>query len=136
MGRAGAWGTFLYRPPENMKGGGAGLIKVISLIPSRTPKQGRNDGQKGHDSMIICKRTIGTGKRRRTVYDLENTAQDTGRSYGNEIGRFPSLELAALVMRYMTGAELTEADTIRAKDALTKADEKGAADSLATTATP
>ena len=86
--------------------------------------------------MIICKRIVGTGKKRHAVYDLENSPQDTGRKYGNEIGSFPTLEAAALVLRYISGAEMAESDRARAKEAMTQADEKGAAGSLATTATP
>ena len=72
--------------------------------------------------MIIIKSTIGTGKRRRDVYDVCNSIADTGADCPESIARFDTLEMAVIVMRYMNGDELSEADTYRAKEAIKKAD--------------
>lgn len=72
--------------------------------------------------MIITKQTIGAGKRRHDVYDVCNSIADTGADRTDEIARFDTLEMAVIVMRYMNGDELSEADTYRAKEAIKKAD--------------
>ena len=72
--------------------------------------------------MIITKQTIGAGKRRHDVYDVCNSIADTGAERPDSIARFDTLEMAVIVMRYMNGDELSEADTYRAKEAIKKAD--------------
>jgi hypothetical protein len=71
--------------------------------------------------MIIKKQRIGAhGKT--TIYTLCNSIADTGAERLEEIVRFDRLETAVIVLRYMSGDELSEADTYRAKEALKKAD--------------
>ena len=72
--------------------------------------------------MIIVKSTIGTGKRQRDVYDVCNSIADTGAPRPESIVRFDTLELATIVMRYMRGDSLSEADTLQAREAIKKAD--------------
>ena len=72
--------------------------------------------------MIIEKHNIGRGKTRRTVYDICNSIADAGKEYNPSLARFDTLELATVVMRYMRGDSLSEADEIRAKEALKKVD--------------
>ena len=74
--------------------------------------------------MIIVKSTIGTGKRQRDVYDVCNSIADTGAPRPESIARFDSLEAATIVMRYMRGDSLSEADTVQAREAIKKADKK------------
>ena len=77
--------------------------------------------QKGHVKMIIEKQRIGAhGKT--TIYTLCNSIADTGAERPDEIARFDKLETAVIVLRYMNGDELSEADTYRAKEAIKKAD--------------
>lgn len=71
--------------------------------------------------MIIEKHTLGAGKRRHDVYAIVNTPAESGDRYGSELARFDDLETAATVLRYMNGGELSEADTIRAQEAMKKA---------------
>ncbi len=71
--------------------------------------------------MIIEKMRIGAHSRR-TVYALCSDATENGDKRPHEIARFEKLELAALVMRYMLGDSMNEADTYRATAALKKAD--------------
>ena len=72
--------------------------------------------------MIIEKYEIGRGKTRRNVYGICNSIADAGKEYNPCLARFDTLELATVVMRYMRGDSLSEADEIRAKEALKKAD--------------
>lgn len=72
--------------------------------------------------MIIEKHNIGRGKTRRNVYDLCNSLADTGADRTESIARFDTLETAVIVMRYMNGDDLSEADEYRAKEAIKKAD--------------
>lgn len=70
--------------------------------------------------MTIERRKVGAyGKR--TLYALCADEQTTSAA-AREIVAFDSLEIAALVMRYMSGGSMSEADAQRAKDALKKAD--------------
>lgn len=70
--------------------------------------------------MVIEKYNIGAhGKR--TVYAVCADVTETGDRL-HEIARFDTLELATVVMRYMRGDSLSEADEIRAKEALKKVD--------------
>lgn len=71
--------------------------------------------------MIIEKMNIGANGKR-TVYRVCNDASETGETMPREICRFNSLEVAAIVMRYLRGDYLSEADAERAHDALKKAD--------------
>lgn len=71
--------------------------------------------------MIIEKQRIGAhGKT--TIYTLCNSIADTGESCTDEIARFDTLELAAIVLRYLRGDSLSAADEYRAKEAIKKAD--------------
>lgn len=72
--------------------------------------------------MIIEKYEIGRGKTRRNVYAICNSITDAGKEYNPYLARFDTLELATVVMRYMRGDSLSEADEIRAKEALKKVD--------------
>lgn len=47
-----------------------------------------------------------------------NSVVDNGDDFPDEIARFDSLELATVVLRYMRGDSLSEADEYRAKEAL------------------
>ena len=70
--------------------------------------------------MVIEKYNIGAhGKR--TVYAVCADAQETGDKL-HEIARFDTLELAAIAMRYLRGDSLSEADTLKAQEAIRKAD--------------
>ena len=71
--------------------------------------------------MIIEKHTLGSGKRRHDVYAIVNTPAESGDRYGSEIARFDNLEIAATVLRYMTGGELSGADRMRAQIAMKNA---------------
>lgn len=71
--------------------------------------------------MIITKQTVGAGKRRHDVYDVCNSIADTGADRPESIARFDTLELATVVMRYIRGDSLSEADEYRAKEAIKKA---------------
>ncbi len=77
--------------------------------------------QKGHVKMIIEKQRIGAhGKTK--IYTLCNSIADTGAERPDEIARFDKLETAVIVLRYMRGDSLSEADEYRAKEAIKKAD--------------
>ena len=71
--------------------------------------------------MIIEKHNVGAHGRK-TIYTICNSIADTGADRTEEIARFDTLEMAVIVMRYMNGDELSEADTYRAKEAIKKAD--------------
>lgn len=70
--------------------------------------------------MYIDKYEIGTGKKRCNVYGLHYSADETGTDNTREIARFDTLELATLVMKYMRGDSLSEADTLQAQEAIKK----------------
>ena len=72
--------------------------------------------------MIIENLTIGTGKKRRTVYIIASKPSENGSDRPKEISRHDTLAEAALVMRYMTGAEMTNEDMGAAMAAIEKAD--------------
>lgn len=69
--------------------------------------------------MIIVKANIGANSKK-TVYKVCNDVGETGELYPCEICRFDSLEVAAIVMRYLRGDYLSETDAERAHDALKK----------------
>lgn len=71
--------------------------------------------------MIIEKHRTGAHQRK-TIYTLCNSIADTGADRTEEIARFDTLEMAVIVLRYINGDELSEADTYRAKEAIKKAD--------------
>ena len=71
--------------------------------------------------MIIEKYNVGA-QGRKIIYTVCNSIADTGESRTEEIARFDTLELAAIVLRYLRGDSLSEADTYRAKEAIKKAD--------------
>ena len=71
--------------------------------------------------MIIEKHNVGAHGRK-TIYTICNSIADTGESRTDEIARFDTLETAAIVLRYLRGDSLSEADTAAAKEALKKAD--------------
>lgn len=71
--------------------------------------------------MIIERYTVGAGKRRHDVYAICNDPQP-GDIMPREIVRFDSLEIAAIVKRYLAGDSLSEADEQAAKEAIKKAD--------------
>ena len=71
--------------------------------------------------MIIEKHRVGA-RGRKTIYTICNSIAETGESRTDEIARFDTLELAAIVLRYLRGDSLSEADTYRAKEAIKKAD--------------
>ena len=71
--------------------------------------------------MIIERHRVGTHQRK-TIYAICNSIADTGESRTDEIARFDTLEMAVIVLRYINGDELSEADTYRAKEAIKKAD--------------
>ena len=75
--------------------------------------------------MIITRYTIGTGKNRRSVYAICTTPQENGSSRPEEITRFDTMEAAALVLRYLTGAALDAEDAARAREILRPVDAKG-----------
>lgn len=70
--------------------------------------------------MIIRKQSYGRASRK-TTYLLCNSIAETGEAMPDEIARFDTLELATVVMRYMRGDSLSEADEYRAKEAMKKA---------------
>lgn len=86
--------------------------------------------------MIIKTYSIGAGKRRSRVYAICTTPAENGSSSPEEITRFDTMEAAALILRYLSGAELENSEAHRAREIMTQADAKRAADSLATAATP
>ena len=71
--------------------------------------------------MIIEKHRVGAHGRK-TIYTICNSIAETGESRTDEIARFDTLELAAIVLRYLRGDSLSEADTETAKEAIKKAD--------------
>lgn len=71
--------------------------------------------------MIIERHRVGAHQRK-TIYAICNSIADTGESRTDEIARFDTLETAAIVLRYLRGDGLSEADTAAAKEALKKAD--------------
>ena len=70
--------------------------------------------------MIIEKIRNGAHNRN-IVYAVCADATETG-TEPREIARFSSLELAAIVMRYLRGDSLTDSEEYRAKEALKNAD--------------
>ena len=70
--------------------------------------------------MVIEKRHIGANCKR-VVYAVCADATETG-DKPHEIMRADSLEMATIVMRYMRGDSLSEADEYRAHEAIRKAD--------------
>ena len=72
--------------------------------------------------MIIERHTVGCGKRSQYRYSISNTPQESGKGYAEEVARFESLEIAALVFRYLNGVTLTTEDTGRVITALQSAD--------------
>ena len=71
--------------------------------------------------MIIEKHRVGAHGRK-IIYTVCNSIADTGEIRTEEIARFDTLELAAIVLRYLRGDSLSEADEYRAKEAIKKAD--------------
>lgn len=71
--------------------------------------------------MIIEKHNIGVHGRK-IIYTVCSTPAENGTERTAEIARFDTLELAAIVLRYMNGDSLSEADAYRAKEAIKKAD--------------
>ena len=71
--------------------------------------------------MIIEKHRVGAHGRK-IIYTVCNSIADTGEIRTEEIVRFDTLELAAIVLRYLRGDSLSEADEYRAKEAIKKAD--------------
>ena len=71
--------------------------------------------------MIIEKHNVGAHGRK-TIYTICNSIADTGADRTDEIARFDTLDTAAIVLRYLRGDSLSEADTAAAKEALKKAD--------------
>ena len=70
--------------------------------------------------MVIKK--LNLGAHNKTIkYAVCADVQETGDRL-HEIARFDTLELATVVMRYIRGDSLSEADESRAKEALKKAD--------------
>ena len=78
--------------------------------------------------MIISAHTIGAGKKRSKVYAICTTPAENGSSRPEEVTRFDTMEAAALVLRYLTGAALDAEDTARAREILRTVDTKGAAE--------
>lgn len=72
--------------------------------------------------MYIDKYEIGTGKKRRNVYGLHYSADETGTDNTREIARFDTLELATFVMKYMRGDVMSIEEEQAAKEAIKKAD--------------
>lgn len=70
--------------------------------------------------MIIIKQNVGAHGHK-SIYTICNSIADTGADHPDEIARYDTLELATIVMRYMRGDSLSEADEYRAKEALIKA---------------
>ena len=96
------------------------LIEILQIISDRGQNRAENR-QKGHVKMIIEKQRIGAHGHT-TIYRLCNSIADTGAERPDEIARFDKLETAVVVLRYMNGDELSEADTYRAQEAIKKAD--------------
>lgn len=71
--------------------------------------------------MIIEKHRVGAHGRK-TIYTICNSIAETGESRTDEIARFDTLELAAIVFRYLRGDSLSDDNTAAAKDAIRKAD--------------
>lgn len=69
--------------------------------------------------MVIDKKYIGANCSK-VVYAVCADAQETGDGL-REIMRADSLELATIIMRYMRGDSLSEADEYRAHEAIRKA---------------
>lgn len=67
--------------------------------------------------MIIQKLAFKNGFK----YAVCNDAAETG-TEAREIARFNSLEIAAIVMRYLRGDSLTDTEEYRAKEAIKKVD--------------
>ena len=70
--------------------------------------------------MVIEKKYIGAHCRK-VVYDVCADATETGKDL-HAIIRADTLELATIIMRYMRGDSLSEADEYRAREAIKKAD--------------
>lgn len=71
--------------------------------------------------MIIQRDFVGSGKNRRFVYVVCNSAAELGESKPRELVRFDDLETAVLVMRYIQCENLSALDEIAARNALKKA---------------
>ena len=91
------------------------LIKLIKVILIRGCR-----GQQKGVYMIIEKRQIGA-QGKRTIYAVCADATETG-DKPHEITRADTLELATIIMRYMRGDSLSEADKYRAREAIKAAD--------------
>lgn len=72
--------------------------------------------------MIIEPRTVGAGKKRRTVYDVCTTPAENGTNRPQRVCRLDTLDDAATVLRYLSFAETEDAQ--QARELLTKAQEK------------
>ena len=70
--------------------------------------------------MVIEKLHVGAHGRK-IIYAVCADQTETGDKL-HEIARFDTLELATIVMRYMRGDSLSEADTLKAQEAIRKAD--------------
>lgn len=64
---------------------------------------------------MIIEKIISKGK---SVYAVCNDNRETGGCGVHEIIRFDKLELAVIVMRYISGAPLSESNEYRAKEAI------------------
>lgn len=78
--------------------------------------------------MIIERIAVGAGKRRSAVFCVCTTPTENGSEYTRDICRLDSLEAAALVLRYLSGAAMETSEAQRAREIMTQADAKRAAE--------
>ena len=72
---------------------------------------------------MIIRRIMTGAHGSKTAYEVCNDSRELGGQV-MEICRFPSLETAALVLRYLKGTRMTEDDEQAAKNALHEFDER------------
>lgn len=72
--------------------------------------------------MIITSYTVGSGKKRHDAYAICTTPAENGDKYPHKVCTFDTLEAAALVLRYMTGAMMDAEDAAKAREILHKPD--------------
>lgn len=87
----------------------------------RRQRRGYNRAAEQRAAFFLQART-GKSKDYRRKITIERGRNHENEGGTAEIARFDTLELAAIVLRYMNGDSLSEADAYRAKEAIKKAD--------------
>lgn len=78
--------------------------------------------------MIIERIPVGAGRKRSAVFCVCSTPIENGSERTRDICRLDSLESAALVLRYLSGAAMEPSEARRALEIMTQADAKRAAE--------